>query len=136
MSTQCKCLNPEKGGTKCPEQHLALCIRGKDRECYGECIPIPSDYKKVSERFTAWSEIAIKERVIQHMVDFKEEYRAFESPERLSESLKTTSDLDFSNLSGILEYRTLNFDEIKVNFKFSFSQDLDNDIKSDVILDY
>lgn len=54
MGKECKCTNPDGGGTKCPVQHLALCIRGKDMECYGECIPIPNSYHRATNMFHQW----------------------------------------------------------------------------------
>tara|TARA_Y100000815_G_C13110624_1_gene412983 strand:- start:60 stop:464 length:405 start_codon:yes stop_codon:yes gene_type:complete len=122
MTSKCKCLNPEKGGTKCPTQHIALCIRGKDRECYGECIPIPNKFEKISQNFTQWSENTIKERVAEHMKDLTEQYKAFGSKEYLVNQLRSENELDFQNYSGRMKFSTSNFDEINVNYSFSFEE--------------
>lgn len=122
MSSSCKCQNPEKGGTKCPTQHIALCIRGKDRECYGECILIPKEFGKVSQNFTRWSENIIKEKVVDHMKDLVEDYKAFGSKENLVNNLRSESQPNFQNYSGRIKYSTSNFDKISVNFSFSFEE--------------
>lgn len=63
MGSECKCINPDGGGTKCPPQHVAICIRGKDKECYGECLSIPGVYYVDSPTFKLWLENSINEVV-------------------------------------------------------------------------
>lgn len=125
MSTNCKCLNPEGGGTKCPTQHIALCIRGKDRECHGECIPIPNEFKNTSESFAFWSESVIKEKVVEHIKEFEDDYKAFGSKEYVSNMLRTIKISDFQGFSGRLKYTTTEQDSIEVSFSFSFEENID-----------
>lgn len=63
MSNECKCTHPDGGGTECPLQHVALCIRGKDRECYGTCIPIPGSYSFPTSGFGNWLDNIIDQSV-------------------------------------------------------------------------
>jgi hypothetical protein len=63
---ECKCTNPDGGGTKCPIQHVAVCIRGKDRECYGECVPIPENYSTTTNNFNRWLSEKVKEVVLDY----------------------------------------------------------------------
>ncbi len=57
---ECKCIKPDGGGTSCPEQCIALCVRGRDRECQGKCIPIPREFIGASFQFTSWMDKKIK----------------------------------------------------------------------------
>lgn len=66
-NSECKCLKPEGGGTKCPPQHIALCIRGKDKECYGECIPIPNAYRFDTFRFKQWMFDSIENQIGEYV---------------------------------------------------------------------
>src|SRR5690554_4855603 len=125
MSANCKCLKPEGGGTKCPTQHIALCIRGKDRECYGECIPIPDDFRKVSKQFTYWSENQIREKVVEYMKEFARDYKAFGPKDQVSRMLRKETEFDFQNLSGRQIYSTRENDRIVVTFSFSFEENAD-----------
>ncbi|XOV94427.1 MAG: hypothetical protein ACFHWX_06920 [Bacteroidota bacterium] len=122
MSANCKCLNPKGGGTKCPEQHIALCIRGKDRECHGECIQIPDEFTEVSDKFSSWSENTIQEKVVEHMKEFENDYHAFGSRESISNMLRTESKQRDQGFSGKFEYSTSQFDRIVVNYSFSFAE--------------
>ncbi len=64
---ECKCLKPEGGGTKCPPQHIALCIRGKDKECYGECIPIPNTFRFETVKFKEWMTDSIQQQISDYI---------------------------------------------------------------------
>lgn len=69
MSNECKCTNPDGGGTRCPAQHLAVCIRGKDKECYGRCVPIPSNHSFATRGFKQWLDISIEEAVREYALN-------------------------------------------------------------------
>src|SRR5687768_7527130 len=67
MRNECKCTNPDGGGTKCPPQHLAVCIRAKDKECYGECVPIPTDYYEDTRDFNQWLGHQVEDVVVDYV---------------------------------------------------------------------
>ena len=68
MSTACKCTNPDGGGTKCPSQHIAVCIRERDGHCYGECVPIPDRYDHITFDFSQWLTRELN-RAIREFID-------------------------------------------------------------------
>ncbi|CAM1348722.1 hypothetical protein [Tenacibaculum halocynthiae] len=119
MSSKCKCLNPEKGGTKCPTQHIALCIRGKDRECYGECIPIPSEYNHISDRFTFWAQNEVSERVNEHILSNKKLYKDFPNFKERFNEFKKEGHRDI-HPKGFAKFSNEINDEIRVQYSFSF----------------
>lgn len=123
MSKECNCLNPKGGGTTCPPQHIALCIRGKDRQCYGECISIPEKFGSFSESFTAWAKNTVKVKVEEHISknsniylkpNFKETLHTLEKEEIMDTLPK-----------GISKFRNDTNDEISVQYSFSFADDID-----------
>ena len=69
MRNECKCTNPDGGGTKCPTQHVAICIRGKDKQCYGECVSIPHSYRVATSDFKQWLVDEIEGAVRQYAVE-------------------------------------------------------------------
>ncbi|SOD81067.1 hypothetical protein [Spirosoma fluviale] len=68
-SIKCKCTHPDGGGTTCPPRHVAICIRGKDKQCYGECKPIPIEYNSVTFQFQKWLSDDIRKAVIEYIED-------------------------------------------------------------------
>jgi len=70
MSTICNCSSSNGGGTKCPDQNIAICVQGKDGRCYGECIPIPSQFKHDSNHFQVWLKQVIQQESYRHGLNF------------------------------------------------------------------
>ncbi len=124
MSTNCNCQNPKSGGTKCPPQHIALCIRGVDRECYGECIPIPREYRQVSENFTYWMQNEVNQKVQEHISDNSNLYRQLSNFNETLHSLEKENYLD-KLPKGFSKFRNSNDDEISVQYSFSFEDTID-----------
>lgn len=124
MSTNCNCQNPKSGGTKCPPQHIALCIRGVDRECYGECIPIPEEYTQFSDQFTYWVENQIKERVKEHIYENPNLYSGLSHFREFSHSMEKEHYSD-KLPKGHSKFRNSDDDEIGVNYSFSFKDNID-----------
>jgi len=116
MSTECKCTNPDGGGTKCPSQHIAVCIRERDGQCYGECVPIPEKYGYVSDRFTQWLE-----REINHAArEFVNKKTDLNISLFSNQSIKTH---EISNYTGQLTYYIGGTNRIFVRFLFEFSKE-------------
>jgi hypothetical protein len=113
MSNECKCLNPDGGGTKCPPQHVALCIRGRDRECYGECVPIPINYSRPnSSQFIDWLNDSIRSKVLTYLENNYEDYAKsfnYNVLEKVGE--------DTSNNGGVLSFQS-NVGIIRVRYSF------------------
>jgi hypothetical protein len=111
MSSQCRCINPDGGGTVCPPQHIALCIRGADMQCYGECTPIPALFDSITRDFAEWVNFSIYTTVNQYAVN------TYDKGEQLIPTLDLVNDL-FS-FSGQRVYQYGN-SRIDVRFSFSF----------------
>jgi len=116
MSKECKCTNPDGGGTKCPVQHVAICIRGKDKECYGECVPIPTSYTSATNRFNQWLQNSVEDAVRTYVT------------ENYSSSMRF-SPLTISSQSDLLDGGKITFriDTISIHAKFSY--EFRNDIE-------
>ena len=118
MSSQCNCIHPEGGGTICPIQHLAICIRGKDRECYGECIPIPREFNPFSYEFDSWANDIIRTKVEDHIsnnLDYFQDPNGFELPST------PMNYRDFGSQKGVFSVRSrFRRDVINVQYSFSF----------------
>lgn len=113
---ECKCLKPEGGGTKCPPQHIALCIRGKDKECYGECIPIPNKYRIESYDFKDW--------LLDNLESKVGEYVSNNLPNAFPYQSTGINKISESNLSkgGTLTFSS-NLGNIYVRYSFEFKDD-------------
>lgn len=122
-ASECKCLNPEQGGTKCPVQHVALCIRGKDRECYGECIPIPSSYRSISNEFKLWIQSVVNEKVNEHISEKPHLYRRAPNFREMHDTLRTEELADFSPKHFI--YRNEIGEVIRAYFVFTFDDTIE-----------
>lgn len=77
-STKCKCVKPDGGGTTCPDKHIAICVRARDRECYGECIAVPasvprSPFISLRDSFEDWAEIASEEAAKDYVLSVDQE---------------------------------------------------------------
>jgi len=70
MGTECKCSGSSGGGTKCPDRHIAICIQGKDGGCYGQCIPIPSQFGYDSIDFQGWLKQIIQRETSRYGENF------------------------------------------------------------------
>ncbi|GEM_PF-6427648 len=64
-SNKCRC-QPDGGGISCPDQCIALCIRGRTGGCNGTCIPIPRQYNRFSVRFENWVDAEIHNEVLRY----------------------------------------------------------------------
>ncbi|MGO4294413.1 hypothetical protein [Chitinophaga sp. RAB17] len=109
MSNECKCTHPDGGGAKCPVQHVALCIRGKDMQCYGECVPIPGSYSFETSGFNRWLDDIINQSVNDYArANYGEKTSQF-GVTRLSDS------------SALQDGRiTFQLDTIKIHIRFSY----------------
>lgn len=118
---ECKCLKPDGGGTKCPPQHIALCIRGKDKECYGECITVPNKFRSESYQFTDWLKDEIENKVAEYVSNNFFHVHTYESKriEKINESV-------FDKV-GTVTFRS-SLGDIHVRYSFEFKgDDLDLD---------
>jgi len=116
MSKECKCTNPDGGGTKCPVQHVAICIRGKDKECYGECVPIPTNYTSTTSRFNQWLQNSVEDVV-----------RIY-AGENYPNSIRL-SPLTISTQSDLLDGGKITFRIDNINIYVRFSYEFRNDIE-------
>lgn len=112
MSNECKCINPDGGGTKCPVQHIALCIRGNDQQCYGECLPIPGDYSQQTPNFNQW----LQDSIYHSVNEYAEDNYAQRFPYR---SLEVQSSAEEPS-GGRMTFR---FDNYVIYVKYSFQFD-------------
>lgn len=116
--SSCKCLNPDGGGTTCPAQHIAICTRWKDGECYGECIPIPKRYSFVSNELKKWIEHIVEANVLSHVDKGLRKGVAY--PLRRIERL--TSNFNDKDSSGQMAFNTLGAVKVQVRFSVEFSR--------------
>lgn len=116
MSKECTCTNPNGGGTKCPVQHVAICIRGKDNECYGECVPIPTNYSFITSRFNLWLQSRI-----ENVVGI---YASENYPD-----LMRFSPLTISSQSNLLDGGKITFRLDNTSIHVRFSYEFRNDIE-------
>lgn len=124
MSKECNCISPKGGGTTCPPQHIALCIRGKDRQCYGECIPIPEKFSSFSEIFTVWAKNTVRVKVAEHISKNSNIYLDSQDFKEISHTLKKEKIFD-PLPKGVSKFRNDSNDEISVQYSFSFVDDID-----------
>ncbi|MAT90266.1 MAG: hypothetical protein CMC35_06195 [Flavobacteriaceae bacterium] len=124
MSKECNCIKPKGGGTTCPSQHIALCIRGKDRQCYGECIPIPQKFRSFSESFTFWAKNIVKEKVNEHISKNSNIYFDTKDFKEISHNLEREEVFD-SLPKGISKFKNEFDDEISVQYSFSFADNIE-----------
>jgi len=113
MSSVCRCLRPDGGGTKCPSQHVAVCIRESDGECYGECIAIPGNYQSIDPRFTQWLNQQLTDAVREFV------YKNTSSEGSYLRHQPITGDA-LGNYSGRLTF-DLGSNRIFVRFQFEFA---------------
>lgn len=113
MSNECKCLKPEST-TRCPVQHVAICIKGKNRQCQGECVPIPEGYRETSDSFNDWLSEKVDELVREYA--FKDE--------------KTSLYFDLERKAGsddrqarTVMFQAENIGEIQVRYAYEFYRD-------------
>lgn len=116
MSKECKCTNPDGGGTKCPVQHVAICIRGKDKECYGECVAIPTNYTSTTRGFNQWLQNSIKDVV------------GIYADENYPDTIRF-SPLTISTQSDLLDGGRIIFRVGNINIHVRFSYEFRNDIE-------
>ena len=115
MSTECRCTNPDGGGTKCPSHHLAICIRELDGQCYGECIPIPSYFQIVNPHFFQWLEEEVN-KAAREFVDIRTSLKG----KFINDQPITNKDV--SNGGGRLVYRLPGANKVYVWFRFEFDR--------------
>lgn len=115
MSNECKCTHPDGGGMKCPSQHLAVCIRGRDKECYGDCIPIPSNYKIQTSDFSLWLIEMITQSVDQYAQEHYSKLITRFPLKRSSENLQ--------GQGGRMTFRINNFVNIYVRFSYDLPEE-------------
>ena len=115
MGTACNCMNPTGGGTKCPNQHVAICIRERDGECYGECIPIPGKYYSTGEMFRSWLQFEITS-ALKDFIEQKTSLKSWKMPDVIvsPETLNSTK--------GSFQFQ-LGSDRIYLMFRFEFRSD-------------
>jgi len=109
MSNECRCTNPDGGGTKCPDQHVAICIRGRDRECYGSCVKIPGYYSNTSGEFNRWLQVNIEGEVVVYAIqNYSREMEIFR--------------LEISSQSELRDGGKITFQigDVRIYVKFSF----------------
>lgn len=118
MATKCKCKSTDSGGTKCPDRHLALCITGKDRKCYGECIPIPNEYAQFSEYFQQWSLDEVNKSIANHLSKNAQLY-SYDTDYKEDPS-KSKIDFEREEIHMRRVYKNSDNDEIIVNYSVNF----------------
>ncbi len=114
MSKECKCTNPDGGGTKCPIQHVALCIRGKDKECYGECVLIPNSFYTATDNFNSWLLNKVEEVVFDYASENYKNQRIDFSLEQILKSDRIQGGKITFRVDNILIY---------VQFSYEFKND-------------
>lgn len=105
-NSECRCL-PDGGGTKCPPQHIAMCIKGTDRHCYGECIPIPLSYSFASSEFLYWMDNSIMKNFGEYIKrNFADRiYYTDDDPERINKQNFEKGGTTVFNVNGIGNFR-------------------------------
>lgn len=119
-SNECRCSGASGGSTKCPENHLAICVRGRDRECYGQCIPIPNQYDHKSESFYQWLSLKLKATTLSHFTEWKNFTGDF-----LDEINKNEIIGNYRG-NGEVVYQHPNFGIIKVSYSYTFLESRSN----------
>lgn len=113
MSNECKCLKPEST-TRCPVQHVAVCIKGKNRQCHGECVPIPLNYREANDSFNDWLTDKVDELVREYAFKDDETARALGLERGIASG---------DQKSGALMFRAENVGEIQVRYAYEFNRD-------------
>lgn len=111
MENECKCINPYGGSVKCPFQHIAICITGKDSKCQTECVPIPIDYFSPTHSFNNWLLKIFEEKVIIYIIN------NYDSS--IINGLRRTSELMHSSHGGLVTFEV--FSDIDINVRFSYA---------------